>query len=287
MTHTYTNITHNRHHSISNSKHHKHNNCHDKHKHPSVSVRDTVIVSEIRDAFKNLRYKVALVSYDVYDFDGVHLTYQIDVVNCFSTAQELVIVSRPSACEGLITDQKIAYALYEDYKNKYTNLVKAETRDMQDMSIYADKVNYKLTCPACCITCKWAQKRKTPKDYVVNVTGKLECHNPKNITEYNFDIDCENSIHIKERPCPPYYKPKNDFKLTLHPNVQPFGLCDNYARRTTEYIPMPSESILNIINSHVENLVETHLSEKVKPLVTTLVEDSVDELLTTQTDNTM
>lgn len=276
MTHSYKNFTQPKRHGCTPSQHGMHK---PRPKYPSVSVRETVKVSEIRDAFKNLRYKVALMSYNVYGFDGVRLAYQIDVVNCFSAPEELIIVSKPLDGEPLIFDYSYALKLYNEYVDNYTTLVKAETRDMQDMSIYADKVNYRITCPACCITCKWAQKRKTPGDHIVKVTGRLECHNPKNVSEYNFDTDSGNSKHIPERPCPPYYKPNNDFKLTLHPNVQPFGVCDNYEPRKGGYVPVPGDSIINIIDNRINTAVSAAIDDVIENNVPKIVEIEVEKVV--------
>ena len=98
--------------------------CHNQHPKPpcpydelpkinSVRLVDTVKVTEIRDAFNNLRYKVVMSS-----IDGTNKTalvdpkfskyYEVEVVNCFSAPNPLVIVHRPTPEEDAINTAEAA-----------------------------------------------------------------------------------------------------------------------------------------------------------------------------------
>lgn len=143
----------------------------------------------------------------------------------------------------------------------YTRLVKAETRPMQDMDIYAEKVGYHHTCPKCCATCKWAKRCKTPDDYIYGISNKLECHNPKNCTELDFDLDhraghCEPGRWNEPR----HWRSKEHHLLDLHPNVTMFGVCDNYDVRKQQYCPMPGDSVSRIIDKRIDYAVDAQLS---------------------------
>lgn len=102
------------------------------------------------------------------------------MINYFSTPNPLVIIDRPEPGEPPIYDYLYALNLYNEYVKTYTALIRAETRDFQDITIYKEKIGYKETKPACCATCQWCRKKVTPGKYVYQDTGKLECTNPEN-----------------------------------------------------------------------------------------------------------
>lgn len=157
-------------------------NCDIQHKHyRHHDVKEVVKVAEISDKYENLRYKVILNDVKHIVDNTLKTCYQVQVVNYFSTYEPLIIVTKPELGESLIFDYDYALKIYCDYIKSYTALVRAETRDLQDISNYAEKLEYHLTCPQCCITCKWAKKPCSEYKHVIGALNKLECHNPKNI----------------------------------------------------------------------------------------------------------
>ena len=144
-----------------------------------------------------------MTSYDISD-DAVGMLYEIVVTNYFTSPDKepLVIMTVPEeGSSETITDYDEAVGIYNDLVKKYAALVKAETRDMQDIDIFKEKIGYEITCPKCCATCKYCnvyvdkdrkiedrslpwRPKKRPFERTI-----LECTNPKNTKEYNFDLD--------------------------------------------------------------------------------------------------
>lgn len=201
-------------------------------KHPfykSVHVKETCKVAEIADAFNNLRYKVIMTSYDIVNDGKYELVYQIQVVNYFYGPEPLIIFETPNVDEPPITDINVATKIYNDCVQNYTKLVKAETRDFQDIDIYKEKIGYKETQPECCMTCRWCRS-----DIYHMPTKKFQCVCPKNLKEYNFDvqeyyppmIDMLRFEHNHGCKIHPY---DNSF-MPLKLKVMPFGVCNNYEK---------------------------------------------------------
>ena len=99
-----------------------------------------------------------MTSYDISN-DFYRTIYEIEVLNCFTAPEPLIIVSRPEDNEEPISDYGYALKLFKQYVDEYTSLVQAETRDYQDIEIYKGKFGYEETCPKCCETCKWVKRR--------------------------------------------------------------------------------------------------------------------------------
>ena len=246
--------------------------CHPHPKFKPVHVSETVKVAEIKDAMGNLRYKVALFNYETYIGLDYVVAYKIQVFNCFYAQGPLVIVTIPGEGEALLLDYEKALKIYHEYVEIYTRLVKAETRPMQDMDIYAEKVGYHHTCPKCCATCRWVRKRQTRNDYIYGISNKLECHNPKNCAELDFDLDCRAGRYEPGRwNEPKHWRPKKHHPLDLHPNVTAFGVCNNYETKKQQYVPMPGDSISRIIDRRIDyavnNAVSSTISTDIRPIV--------------------
>ena len=62
-----------------------------------------VKVVELRDAFNNLRYKIVMTSVDVSADPMFGKLYEVEVVNCFSAPDPLVVVHRPQDDELIRT----------------------------------------------------------------------------------------------------------------------------------------------------------------------------------------
>jgi len=152
----------------------------------AVNVKETVKVAEIYDALKNLRYKVALTSFDVVNDGKYQLAYEIQVVNCFYSQYPIVILDKPEKGEADILDYDYALNFYKACVKNYSDLVRAEVRDFQDITIYKEIIGYEETCPKCCMTCKHCSYNEPKGDnYIHGVTWKFYCKNPENDNLYS------------------------------------------------------------------------------------------------------
>lgn len=223
----------------------------------TVKAAESVKVIELKDAFDNLRYKIVLTSIDVpttnVDTTVDEITsptgklYEIEVVNCFLAPNPLVIAHKPDPDEK-ITSYEDAICIFKQYAFAYARLIQADTKDLQDISVYKDTIGYEMTCPECCGTCKFARVKKTRKDFVCGVTGRLECHNPKNMLTYDF-----NSEPMKHKPpispCGPHFSTPTDNKVVIHPNVKIFGKCSNYEKAIARpYRPIAGDSVGELVD---------------------------------------
>lgn len=204
----------------------------------TVTVEENNKVAEIKDAFKNLRFKVSLTSFDSYYFPGKKC-YQIQVLsfNAYadpSYTDPIIIVDRPTSCEPPIHDYDYALKLYDDYVRTYTQLIKAETKDFQDIELYKEQIGYKIIAPSCCLTCKWCKKHCFDIESKVGAFGRLECWNPKCCKAYNFDSEHRHqpfNEHCHDPKCyDPNYFERKHMIIDIHPNVDMFGICDNYEK---------------------------------------------------------
>lgn len=227
----------------------------------SITVHETLKTAQIKDAFKNLRYEVQLKSADLHTDDENDTAYQVQVINFHYAPDPLVILTKQTVVYGY------ALSYFDECVRNYTNLVKAETRDFQDMGLYKDKVGYKITCPRCCATCMWCRRRPLKHEFTVGATFKLECWSPKNSTAYNFDMEeCKPAKHFDEG---------HEHHLDIHPNVRPFGVCDNYELRTTPYIPVPGDKLTRFIDRRIDWKLSTKISTDIAPIVSAMLSDSL------------
>ena len=243
-------------------------------KYQSVHTTETTKVSDIRDALNNLKYKVAMTSYDVSD-DAYGMIYEITVANYFSAPDPLIILTIPERGSGqIITDLHEAEKIYHDCVARYTALVKAETRDFQDIDIYKDSISYKVVTPKCCGTCHWCKQEKTRGDFLFNVTGKMKCTNPENQTAYDFTFG-------QPIQHPPFYRQGEDQKLVLHPNVDVFGYCPKYETRGRQYQPIPGDSLTRIIDRRIHKMVPTEISSQISGQISSAISAAIDDSVST------
>lgn len=256
-------------------------NCHKQHPKPpcpydrlpkvhSVKQTEAVKVTELRDAFNNLRYKIVMTSVQANTDPKYGKLYEIEVVNCFSAPNPLVIVHRPTPEEAAINTEAAALTLFNSYVTAYTNLIKAETKDFQDICTYKEDIGYTLTKPECCATCKWSRLALTENDYIYGVSGKIECTNPDNLLDYDFNVE---QCGLTAAPQPPYYKPETQGKLIVYPNVHTFGKCSKYeATDKDPYRPVAGDSIADIIDRRTATMYNDLCAT-----VTTAIADGLDE----------
>lgn len=256
-----------------NHNHIKHN-C-------NVNVKETTKVAEIIDAFGNLRYKVALTSFDIINDGKYMLEYQIDVVKHFETQQPLLIAQYPSEGDPRIFDYNKAIQIYHNYVKSYTNYVKAETRDHQCIDIYSENIKYTKTTPDCCATCKWSRKRHITDDYIYGISNTLKCVNPANLETYQRNMHTKQDIdrYIQDMQDGHKYR-CDDFSYNdIHPTVDQFGICKRYTKAVKPYVPVPGQSITNFIDMRIDNRLDTKVEQLAKDVVIKTVEQEVNNVI--------
>ena len=193
----------------------------------SVYVKETCKIAEITDAFGQLRYKVEMTSFDIVDDGKYELVYQVQVVNYFYGPEPLIIFEAPDVDQPPIKDINIANKIYADCVRNYTALVKAETRDFQDIDVYKERIEYRETCPECCATCRWCKSGLKS----IMLDRKLRCINPKNRLEYKNDtLPYEYQREHFENLHGHKVMPDDHSVLDITPKVMPFGICKNYEK---------------------------------------------------------
>jgi len=211
-----------------------------------VHTRENNKTADIRDAFNRLWYRVFLIGEEQSVMaDGIK--YTIKVVNytikdpVTGEITPLVILTIPDAGSvELLTDYTRANAIYLECVDKYTSLVKASTRDLQDIDVFKDKIGYK-DAPnlSCCATCEFLHKHRKITSYA-QLSGSVdeilnlsfECWNPKNTIEYNFDVNADMSKYPFERLNGELYRDEANHRAILKPCVKMLCICDNFKKRS-------------------------------------------------------
>lgn len=222
----------------------------------SVYTRDSIKVVDIIDAFGKVRYKVSLTSFDIYN-DIYGVIYQVQVTNYFSAPEPLVILVLPEDGKPPLTDYGVALKMFNECVENYKQLVKAETRDFQDIDVFKERINYKVTCPECCETCKFSKHHHTPGNFVFSVDKRLECTNPKVHNEYQFDIPKNVPYTLGNNK----YSYHHVNSLILHPHVEPFGICKHYEKSTKKFVPSPHDTLIDIVDYHVSEVIKHYINK--------------------------
>lgn len=193
---------------------------------PTTQVKETYKVAEITDVFNNLRYKVELTSYDIINSGVYVLAYQIQVINYTIDQDPIVIFERPEVDQSPITNYDDALAIYNECIDTYVTLINAETRGVQAIDVLKEKIEYELTVPECCGTCKWVKLEYTTHNHVhhtntSNTHTRLKCTNPLN------QLDTS-SAYMQHQHYHHHQHSHDDVSLFLNPNVNVFGVCPKY-----------------------------------------------------------
>ena len=185
---------------------------------------ETSRTTEILDDFGALRYKV---SYTDLDDPGSYcppddlrykgMNYAVQVISyAYNRVEGTVIVN------DLFAERKPAFEYYNRMVDLYSKLSKAETRNYQDIDIYARKIGYKVIDPDRCANCKYALRN--PESYKPRPHHEhFHYHKPLYryfcMNEKLYVIDeIENETNCR--------KPK----FPIHPEVSEVGICDHYER---------------------------------------------------------
>jgi hypothetical protein len=103
--------------------------------------------------------------------------FQVTVVSYCYGEEPIELVNRS------FDDFGHAKKFYEQMKTQYAAVVTAETKDYEDIGIYARKTGYCIIKPDCCATCKWAcpidSRNSLFDDWKANRKGKFICMNGK------------------------------------------------------------------------------------------------------------
>lgn len=116
-----------------------------------------------------------------------------------------------------------------------------------------------MTKPECCETCKWCRVKRGQGDYLVEVTGRLECHNPENQEKYQFNDDRYaraeyDHDYYGHHGCHGHqsaYDPRPP-RLDVYPLVEAFGKCPKYVPNTHQLQPIPGENLLDVIDRRLD-----------------------------------
>lgn len=121
-----------------------------------VTSNETQKSTEIRDSLGNLRFVVSLASYvpstgNAFDIRQHAKMFLIDVLSYCYCEQPINLFHKG------FYDFEQANKCYVDKLHQYELIAKVETKDVQDIQMFADKIGY-TQLDKCCATCKWAKK---------------------------------------------------------------------------------------------------------------------------------
>lgn len=180
-----------------------------------VKIKETAKTVEIRDNKDNLKWKVVLQPFD----DGQRgVIYIVKVLNSYN--EEVM-----GETYATLRFAEIGFA--KCVKN-YTFLVKAESKPIDNIKIYADKIKYRKIDPDCCMNCLFCRKKYQNETEIPYGKYELVCVNAANFNIFDvFPPDCECDEH-DSHGFKPNHRPK---QLKVRPKVDFNGLCERYIRR--------------------------------------------------------
>lgn len=149
-----------------------------------VRIYQTERTVEIRNSKDVLKYKVVLRKSQRDDYE---LDESVDIYN-------VVVVSYVEDPDGEefppsrdFTSLKEADIEFDRTVKNYTIIVKAQSKPVDDISVYAEKIEYVLIDPDCCFNCKycnhWYDRCGTAHHRPYN-RSHLVCENPENFTVF-------------------------------------------------------------------------------------------------------
>lgn len=242
----------------------KYHNFHHLHTPPikGVHANETTKIVQIKDAKDNLRYKVILTSdTEENPYSYLNLYKVIVVAYIYGSIHGVKILEIPGPDEKPCSDYGWIQKQFDKCVQNYSMLVRAETRDFQDISVYKEKIGYEKIHPKCCATCRFCKRVHTPGDFICGKTDKLECHNPKNQERFTYDVDVKPIRHHHhhswdrlpwQSPHEEIYEHERKFINKVCPQVEPLGCCDNYELDYHPYVPVHGDSICEIIDRKVD-----------------------------------
>ena len=197
----------------------------------------TTKVIDLQDNLGQLHYKVAFYTTSrMRERDlVVQNVYVVKVINASNYRYPVLLV------EKQFYNKSQAIMEFKKQVENYSTLVKSQSRCLDDINLYKEKINYRKIDPDCCLNCRFCHNDHTGMH--------LECHNRNNFV---FEPGCPNDNH--------HYH--TDEFLRIFPKVQNNGICDNYKRRdkTDKRLnPDFSHELDWIIDRHVEQRVDQEM----------------------------
>lgn len=262
-----------------------------------VHVEESAKTVEIRDFKDNLRYKVVL-SQEECDFPDVEpyaLFWAVTVVAYVYGSENGLDILRINRKDNRpVSDYKWIQEQFDKCVRNYSDLVKAEVRDLQDISVYKDRIGYRLVKPECCATCRFAKRACFKDDFRLGQSGRIECHNPKNGERYSYDM-AEFDNPRRRRPHDgmwqrlPWQRPGENRPPpgpppcpgTIFPIVEWNGLCDGYEERQRPYRPCPGDSVADMIDKKVDEKYRD-ISGDLSAYVDGRIDASLDESISSK-----
>lgn len=167
----------------------------------------------------------------------VQTIYVVKVINASNYRYPVLLV------EKQFDNKSEAIMEFKKQVENYSTLVKSQSRSLDDINLYKEKINYHKIDPDCCLNCRFCHNDHTGMH--------LECHNRNNF--------------VFEPGCPHYHHQNHyhtDEFLRIFPKVHNNGICDNYKRRDKtdrRLNPDFSHELDWIIDRHVEERVDQEL----------------------------
>lgn len=167
----------------------------------------------------------------------VQTIYVVKVINASNYRYPVLLV------EKQFDNKSEAIMEFKKQVENYSTLVKSQSRSLDDINLYKEKINYHKIDPDCCLNCRFCHNDHTGMH--------LECHNRNNFV---FEPGCPHDHY------PNHYH--TDEFLRIFPKVHNNGICDNYKRRDKtdrRLNPDFSHELDWIIDRHVEERVDQEL----------------------------
>lgn len=189
-----------------------------------------------------------------------------------------------------VSDYAWIQGQFDKCVRNYSDLVKAEVRDFQDISVYKDRIGYRRVKPECCATCRFAKRVCVKDDFRFGLSGRLECRNPKNAERFSYDMEEFDNPSRRLRPPGMWQRlpwqgtmlppppPPCPGPCAVFPLVDENGLCDNFEERRRPYRPCPGDSLTDMIDRKVDEKYG-RLSGDISSLVGEQVDRTLDEQL--------
>lgn len=204
--------------------------------HNDPYIKETTKVAEIKDRFMKTRYKVVLTDFDDApehdDLTRPDTVFQVTAIS-FNYDQPLEITHRD------FRNYEDAVKFFSQTVDQLQALAKLDSRDAQDIRIYAEKTGYHRIDPDCCRNCKWAKpadKRNCMfKEWRNRLRRKFFCMNSELYSKCMPDLVPDEGQHDDY----------HDFAQTrwnvidITPEVDPDGICSGYERQSKETPPCP------------------------------------------------
>ena len=169
----------------------------------NVCIYDTEKSTTITDVMGIVRYIIQLSIEEMPIEDSIDDKTPLSgyVVTTYRTDGETKLQIDRYPEENVDNDYCRIKRVFNDTVKKFAQIVEAETCNLNELEIYKERINYKLTSPECCSTCKWCRYVHAPRNCNPHDHMIYECHNPNNYQMFMYN-KCVPEIHTsmhKER----------------------------------------------------------------------------------------